>query len=187
MAALAAAVARFVVTIVYRKIAEIDISKLENCFLAVEEIQELLAEGDVDRVTLMVAKRRFRFFWRNKNAWRTSAISQFKAKGVGGGISNENREDYSDIIVDAHYCNILDRLVDEQTVFVESTEIKKGGNLLSDIYSANNVNYSEIHPMKGNRVAVYYVSFASAKSNFTLPTTKEKIRICKKKIQKVLD
>jgi hypothetical protein len=187
MAALAAAVARFVVNIVYRKITEIDISKLENCFLAIEEIQELLSEGDVNRVTLFVAKRKFRVLWWKDRIWHTSAISQFKAKGVVGGMDSENRDSYHDIVVDAHYINIINRLADEQTVFMESSEIKKGGSLLASIYNAINIEYSEIHPLKANKALIYYVSFASPKPNFILKTTKEKIRICKKKLQKVLD
>ena len=182
LAALAGAIARFAVVVVYRKVTEIDISKLESCFLAIEEIHELLAEGDIDRVTVLVAKKRLRFIWKKKPRWVVSAIVQFKLR-----LSHEKKESYRDIVVDEHYCNIVNRLADDQVVFFESSEIKKGGNLLANIYTSIGVNYSEIHPIKSSMGGVFYMSFASSKKFFSRNTTREKIRVCKDKVKKVLD
>jgi len=155
------------------------LSDMREC---IEAYDSLLANGDVERITVLKMSYRFSIeaFFRGEVPYRVDMLYQEKS------VRNKVKEDaYEDILPDRHYVEMVKSLYREGPCIFLPEDIK-GRTLLSGIYRSVGINYSEIYLVRKNPFSYVFVSFATSKDKFHRRDTDERIRLCVQKTNSIL-
>lgn len=145
------------------------LADLKNAF---DHTAKILKKCDVERITVLQAKRSLMYnrVANNANKWAVYAIFQSKLEE-----GEEQLLDYEGVAPDDHYVSIIEEVNSKYPIVLTKDEISEH-TLIGGIYRSLGVTYSEIHLIKRTRGNVFYISYASSKA-FEFAETDEAIRL----------